>query len=126
MKRIAFALPLLLAACVTPGNTSQGFREGTARIGQTVYVGGPTVKPIKLVEDSRCPERMMCFWAGRVVVRAEVGTGRGKQEIELSLGESKQVADGQLTLRAVAPARRQGREIAPGDYRFTYDFKGGL
>lgn len=125
MKRIAFALPLLLAACATT-SAGGGYSGGPARIGQTVYVSGPTVKPLKVIEDSRCPQGAMCVWAGRVIVRAEVGTGRGKQEMELTLGQSKQVADGQLTLRAVTPARHQSRATAPGDYRFTFDFAGGL
>ena len=123
MKIFSLCTPLLLAACVT----SHGgmLREGPARIGQTVSVDGPTVRPLAVVEDSRCPMDVVCVWAGRVVVRAEVGTGRGKQEMQLTLGQPVQVADGALTLRQVGPASRQGKPIKPGDYRFTFEFAGG-
>ena len=122
---LPLCLPLLLAACATTSATGTHV-EGPARIGQTVYVSGPTVRPLAVIEDSRCPEGVMCIWAGRVILRVEVETGCGRQEMELTLGEPKPVADGQLTLRDVTPARHQSRATAPGDYRFTFDFAGGL
>jgi hypothetical protein len=120
MKLLALLSPLLLAACAAT------IPEGPARIGQAVHVGGPTVRPIAVTEDSRCPSDVVCVWAGRLVIRAEVGTGQGKQEMELTLGTPVHVADGALTLRQVTPASHSRKPIQPGDYRFTFEFKGGL
>lgn len=126
MRKITLlALPLSLAACVTPG-TARPLPEGPARIGQTVSVGGPTVRPLAVIEDSRCPADVTCVWAGRVVVRAEIGTGLGKQVKDLTLGTPVQVADGALTLRQVTPGKLHGKSIKPGDYRFIFEFAGGL
>lgn len=120
MNKIALlALPLLLAACVTT-SAAQVVPDGSARIGQTVNVGGPKVRPLKVVQDSRCPAEVTCVWAGTVVLRAEVITGRGKRVMELTLDKPVRVADGMLTLKDVRPG------IGQGPYRFYFDFKGGL
>ncbi|NML05045.1 hypothetical protein [Sphingomonas sp. G-3-2-10] len=124
MKTLAlFPLCLPLAACVTPASP---LPEGPARLGQTVYVDGPTVRPIAVIEDSRCPTDVVCVWAGRVVIRAEVGTGPGKREMTLTLGEPVPVADGALILAEVAPVARHTQPVKPADYRFTFKFAGGL
>lgn len=127
MKRsICLTLPLLLAACATTSASVRPLPEGPARIGDTVYVGGPTVRPLAIVEDSRCPADVVCVWAGRLIVRVEVGTGPGTREMALTLGEPVPVADGALTLTEVTPARRHTQPVKPGDYRFTFAFAGGL
>ncbi|HEX7872187.1 MAG TPA: hypothetical protein VF475_04695 [Sphingobium sp.] len=101
-------------------------REGPARIGQTAYVGGPMVRPDRLIEDSRCPIDVQCVRAGEVKIAATVTGGDWKKEVELTLGKPIQIADGRLTLLSAAPQKRSGQEIAPESYRFTFDFKGGL
>lgn len=113
------SLLLLLAACTAVT------REGPVAIGQVAAVGGPKVRPLALLEDSRCPAATTCVWAGRVVVRVAVILGAGTREMALTLGEPAQVADGALTLTAVSPARGT-RPIRPGAYRFTFRFDGGL
>ena len=124
MKRLIFlTLPILLAACATTGRASL---EGPARIGQTVRVDGPTVRPLAVIEDSRCPSDAVCVWAGRVIVRVVVRTGQGKQEMELEMGQPMRVADGMLTLREVTPGRRHDQPLKPADYRFTFEFAGAF
>lgn len=127
MKLLAtVCLPLLLAACATTDNSAAPISEGPARLGQTVYVDGPTVRPLAVIEDSRCPADVTCVWAGRVVVRAEIGTGPGKQRMDLTLGTPVPVADGMLTLGKVTPGKLHDRPIPTGDYRFVFEFAGGL
>lgn len=127
MKRlILLSTLLLLAACMQPVESAGSRPEGPARIGQTVYVGGPTVRPLAVIQDSRCPTDVVCVWAGQVIVRVEIGTGQGKRQTEMTLGKPIPVADGELVLRQVTPGKRQGKAIAPGDYRFTFEFAGGL
>ncbi|MDF7773863.1 hypothetical protein P1X14_01280 [Sphingomonas sp. AOB5] len=120
-------LPLsFLTACAATVAATPALPEGPARIGETVRVDGPTVRPLAIVEDSRCPVDVACIWAGRLVIRAEIGTGRGKQEMVLTLGEPVPVADGMLTLRDATPVTRHGQPLKPGDYRFTFAFAGGF
>jgi hypothetical protein len=120
--------PILFLAILTAGCATVQARpvEGPVRLGQAAYVGGPAVKPLKVIEDSRCPINARCIWAGRVVVRAKVSGGDWSRTMDLTLGEPAQVADGALTLMSVTPDREAGKPFDTGAYRFTFDFKGGL
>ncbi len=100
--------------------------EGPARLGETVYVSGPSVRPVRVIEDSRCPENARCIWAGRVRVHATVSGGRWSKGMDLTLGQPVQVADGALTLVSVSPEKSTTGPIKARDYRFTFDFQGGL
>lgn len=118
------ATMLLLAGCATTGTATPV--EGPVALGQTAYVGGPTVRPVALVEDSRCPTDVACVWAGRLVVRVVVTTGRGTRTLDLTQGMPVPVADGTLELLSAMPDRRTQAPIDPGDYRFTFAFQGGF
>ena len=121
MNKLALlSLPVLLAACVTPGTAAQTVPEGPARIGETVRVGGPMIRPIAVIDDSRCPTAVTCVWEGTLKLRVEVTTGRGKRVMELTLGEPVKVGDGMLTLTQVTP------NIGEGPYRFTFKFADGI
>lgn len=123
---LAIAASLALSGCAaTATRPPVQPPEGPARLGQTVYVDGPRVTPLKLIEDSRCPMNARCIWAGRVVLRAKVQGGAWQREIDLTLGEPVQVADGGLTLVSVTPERRTDKPVTSGDYRFAFTFQGG-
>jgi len=76
-----------------PGVVSTGF-GGVADLG-----GGLTVRPIAIVEDSRCPHNTACLWAGRMRIRAAV-SGRNA---ELTLGEAVQTPNGTVVFAVVSP-----------------------
>lgn len=113
-----------LSGCAATAANPPG--EGPARLGQTVYVDGPRVTPLRVIEDSRCPMNARCVWAGRVVLHAKVQGGAWQRDVDLTLGEPVPVADGGLTLTSVTPERRTDKPIAPRDYRFAFTFQGGL
>lgn len=119
---IVIALPLL-AACATTGTARTP--EGPARLGQAVYVDGITVRPVRVLEDSRCPANALCVWPGRVILRATVTGGKWKKTLDLETNNPVQVADGALTLVQVSPAKYNA-PLKPGDYRFTFRFDGGI
>jgi hypothetical protein len=122
-----FALAAIASAALTgcAATTAGPTAEGPARLGQTVYVDGPRVTPVRAIEDSRCPMNARCVWAGRVVLRVRVRGDAWSREIDLTLGEPVPVADGALTLTSVSPERRTDKPITPRDYRFTFTFQGG-
>ena len=123
MQRAALSLALALAACATVPPASAG---PTSAFGQAAYVNGLNVRPIKIIEDSRCPINAVCVWAGRVVVRSDVHGGSWHKILDLELGKPQQIADGALTLVSVQPSKLAGAETDPRAYRFTFDFQGGL
>lgn len=129
MKHFLPALPLLIAtlaltACVHSPARTPG--EGPARLGETVFVNGPSVRPLRVIEDSRCPENVRCVWAGRVVLRTSISGGQWSRQIDLTLGQPVQIADGTLTLVSALPEKSTTAPTKARDYRFVFDFQGGL
>ena len=124
MKPLAIMAAFALAACATVPPAEAG---PTAGLGQVANIGGLRIRPLQMVEDSRCPVDVQCIWAGRVRVQALIELRGGSEELNMTmtLGEPLRVADGALTLTAVAPSKKAGAEIDPRAYRFTFDFRGG-
>lgn len=118
----------LLAGCATTGQANPGPDRSLTwlRLGQTASVGGPRVTPLSLIEDSRCPAKVACVWAGQVRVTVRVTTGAGTRNIELATRRPVAVADGTLELVDVRPAKRADAAIPKADYRFGLRFSGGL
>lgn len=123
MRAILFAA-FALAACASPagggGSTpaplpqhiqmdldqrAEALRaEGVvaAGIGQTADLGGGLrVRPLEVLEDSRCPQNARCVWAGRLRLRVNI---EGVGERELTLDEAAtQTPHGAFALVAVSP-----------------------
>ena len=118
MKAALALVTVALAGCVTTPTADAG---PSARIGEIAYTNGLRVKPVAVIEDSRCPALVRCVWAGRLVVRAEVIGGSWRQSRDLELGKPQQIADGALTLVRAEPQKATPGEIARGVYRFTRD-----
>jgi hypothetical protein len=112
-----------LAACTTVPSAHAG---PTAGLGQVAYTNGLRVRPLEVLEDSRCPALVRCVWEGRLVLRAEVIGGSWHQTRDLELGKPQQIADGTLTLIAAEPRKAAPGQIDPRAYRFTFDFQGGI
>lgn len=124
----ALAAPLLLAACATTAETSPPPEDGIARagLGQRVYVDGPVVTPLAVIEDSRCPMNARCVWAGRTRLSVKIGLGSRSETREIASDAPIHVADGELSLVEVQPDLMAGRQVEPADYRFGFRFAGGL
>jgi hypothetical protein len=123
MNRLLPLAALLLAGCAT---TPAPSADGVARAGlnQRVYVDGPYVTPLQIVEDSRCPVGVQCVSAGRTRVAVRIDLGSRSEIAVLCSDTPLQVADGQLSLVEVTPAAAPGTR--PGAYRFGMRFAGGL
>ncbi|MGQ0533083.1 MAG: hypothetical protein ACT4OF_10405, partial [Caulobacteraceae bacterium] len=143
MRTFLFAV-LALAACAQPGGGAGGpapqpqselarqihadnerlDRElrapGTvaAGIGETAdLAAGLTVRPLEVIEDSRCAANVQCVWAGRLRLRANVSGA----ERELTLGEALATPNGAVLLAVAKPgawADWPEAEVARPPYRF--------
>lgn len=126
MRTLAALLPIsILAGCISlPIAQSQD--PTNARIGQAVYVDGPVIKPVAVIEDSRCPAEVQCVWPGRVRIKALWMRADGPRELLLASDQPMAVADGIMTLSEVRPIRPKNGKIDAGKYRFSLSFAGGL
>lgn len=114
--RAAPLLALALAGCAAGVGTS-----GPVALDQTQRAGPLLVTPVKVVEDSRCPDDARCFAPGRVVVRAVVEDGWGQVERRFTLGEPADVGSGRLlVLDGVTPGRSRELTAFTGPYRFHF------
>ncbi|HEV7661050.1 MAG TPA: hypothetical protein VGO55_14525 [Allosphingosinicella sp.] len=131
MRLEAMAMLALLAGCAAPAATAGAPVEQVAadeaagtvevRLGGTARLGDVSVRPIAVIEDSRCPADVACVWAGRLRLRAAI-TRLG--ETELILGQPLALpGGGSLTLVAALPAPRHrpppGAETGPAT-RFAF------
>jgi hypothetical protein len=123
MKAAIALTALALAGCVTVAPVNAGPAAG---LGQVAYTNGLRVRPVQVIEDSRCPVLVRCVWAGRLVLRAEVIGGSWREMRDLELGKPQHIADGNLTLVSLTPQKAAPGEVDPRAYRFTFDFQGGL
>lgn len=127
MKTRLSALPLAtlaLAACTTVPEPTDGIAR--ANLGERVYVDGPAVTPLVVLEDSRCAAGTQCVWAGQVRLKVRVHLGSRDELHELTLGKPVHVADGNLQLVEVTPDRVAGKAVKSGSYRFGFRFMGGI
>jgi len=90
---------------------------------QPVQVGNVVVTPLAVVEDSRCPINARCIWAGRLVVRSRIDGAGWRDTADLTLGEpyGTHTSVIALTEGEPPPEAGEGRDIAPEDYRFTFE-----
>lgn len=121
MKRL-LVLAAALAGCATVPSAVSGPSAG---LGQTATVQGLRVRPVRVLEDSRCPINARCIWAGRIILRTEVAGAGQKATYDLVLGEPIDHAGGRLALVAAEPGRMAGEETDPARYRFTFEYTPG-
>ena len=128
------ALPLFLAlaACATVPAPAPP-PSPVAAIGEPATVGGLVIRPLALLEDSRCPASVQCVWAGRVRIRAAIAPERLAlpagpnapatmvgREIDLILGVPVVEFGRTVELTGAAPAVAVPGRIEPAAYRFTF------
>lgn len=100
------------------------------KLGQSIQYGGLRFQFLEVIEDSRCPEDVTCFWQGRVTVAIAVweetagepeGTHLG--DFNLTLGASPdpehEVAGHRIRLEEVLPVPRTDRKLDPSGYSIT-------
>lgn len=119
MKPTSLLALLALTACtsIVPAPT------GPAEFGQVTAVESLQVRPLALLEDSRCPASVQCVWAGQVRIRAEILSRSGREVRELTLGKPIAVGGGRLTLVDAEPPRLAPGTTDPRQYRFTFRFE---
>ena len=120
MKPLVILL-LALASCATVPSPAAG---PTAGLGETASVGGLQVRPLRIVEDSRCPVNVVCVWTGRLRIEAQVEAVGGSEthRTVLTLREPAAIGGGMLTMVEAQPVKLDS-PVEPRAYRFTFSFE---
>ena len=121
MSRATAPALLFLASCIpaTAPEAGEPMRPlmVMARLGGAANVAGVSVRPIAVVEDSRCPRDVTCVWAGRLRLRVAISGVAG--EPVLTLGEPYALRRGTLTLISALPEPRRDPPSGPAS-RFGF------
>jgi hypothetical protein len=110
------ALPLAGCATLFGENASP---VHTLKLGQTGDFGPVDLTPIGVEEDSRCPAKVQCVWAGQVRVKVLVEPAGADHTVLATLGKPLGVDGGTLLLEQVTPQRASTAQIPPSHYAFT-------
>jgi len=121
MKAAIALATITLSACATLPLANAG---PTASLNQVATVGDLRIRPLEVIEDSRCPTRVQCVWAGRLVVRARMNGPGWTQVRDFELGVFQAVDHNRVTLINAEPAKSTPGSIDPNAYRFTFDVEG--
>lgn len=117
MKPLIALAAFALAACATVPPAEAG---PTAGLNQVASVGGLRIRPIEVIEDSRCPANVQCVWAGRLSVRARMNGPGWTQIRDFQLGDPQAVDHYLVTLINADPPKTAPAPIDPRSYRFTF------
>jgi len=117
MKAAIALIALALTSCATAPPATMG---PTAGLGQVAAVGVVRIRPIKVVEDSRCPALVRCVWEGRLTVRARMSGPGWTQIRDFQLGVPQAVDQYRITLIQAEPQKAAPAPIDRRAYRFTF------
>lgn len=122
MKALIAIAALGLTSCAT--TVPPAAAGPTAGLGQVAAIEGIRIRPVAVIEDSRCPALVRCVSAGRLVVRARMN-GQGWTQIrDFELGAPQAVDRYRVALIAAEPQKAAPGEIDPRAYRFTFAVSG--
>ena len=107
-------------ATTSGGSQSRSSVTVSAAFGQPVRINQMVLRPVAIVQDSRCPANVNCVWAGQLIV--EFATA-GRDRLRLEMGKPLAMAGGRLTLLGASPEPIAGKPISPGSYRFQLRFQ---
>jgi hypothetical protein len=102
------------------GANSRSSVTVTAAFGRPIRINQMVLRPVAIVQDSRCPANANCVWAGQLIVDFET---ERRGSIRLEQGKPLAIAGGRLTLVGASPQPVAGRKIPPQAYRFQLRFE---
>ena len=122
------AVGLLAAGCPVASADPGLDRDFTLGGGQEASVDGLRVRFADVLEDSRCPARVACFWSGQARLTVVAQTDDAPPTtVEFNTNpapgrgvSSGQVGDYPVTMRSLAPYPQTPEDATPlADYRLT-------
>jgi hypothetical protein len=91
-----------------------------AHLGQKATLGGESITPLEVLEDSRCPQDVQCIQAGTVRIKVLIESGLGTSEQTLSLNQTMTTESSAISFTSVAPDKKSTESISSSSYVFTF------
>lgn len=109
------------SAASSSDSSAASYGSVTLALGQAAaFADGTSIRPMHVLEDSRCPADVECIQAGTVKLSLTV-VSSGKTVTEtLSIGQSVRVGSDTITFDSAAPQKAKAGYPASGSYRFTF------
>ena len=124
--KVALLLASLAFGAIPASASEPDSVSGEVALGEKLWLGSIQVRPLRVIEDRRCPTDATCPAPHRIIVRTEVRGPSTNKVRDFEIGHIRQVEQGSsLILAAVTPAPAAGTKIEPAAYRFTFDFVAG-
>ena len=89
-------------------------------LGETAEYGSTNVTPLRITEDSRCPQDVQCIWAGTLLAEVVIESEVGEEVRQLSIGDRISTDLGLVVLYDVSPLPTEGALIPTKDYRLQF------
>jgi len=110
---------LLTLACQSPTAPSPG-KPFVMAVGDVVAVGGTDLSIVfRDVSDSRCPRKVMCFWAGEARVALILRTSSGSDTVDVPVPSSSQAGAWRADALEITPYPEDPTPIPRDQYRLT-------
>ncbi len=125
MKLLLALVPLVLlsgCATVSEGSRVEASPPGAlVALNRSVAVGDLIATPLRVLEDSRCPENARCVQAGQLVVETRIEGSDWRETVPLTLGEQHVTHGSVIALVSGVPERQAYRETPGAAYRFAFE-----
>ena len=110
MKQLVPVFAALALAACGPKSTPPPPPGPTAGLGQAGEVNGLRFRPLEVIEDSRCPARVQCVWAGRLVLHLTAARDEHDRAQRRQRGQEAGVAERHAeSSTSSVPDREAGR-----------------
>lgn len=118
MSAFLFSSAAAIAAAASAPVTSQ-----VAMFDEVELPAGLSLYTVGVLDDTRCPDRELCFREERLVVATVVMDGRKRTGVAMELGVPLRVYGGWLTLVSTTAMPRENGAIPLAEYGLTYLFE---
>lgn len=106
---------------VCPTDTGTNYPiEFEVALNKTKTIGGITITPIKVLEDSRCPVNVQCIQAGTVRLQTTLKSGMGEGTQIFTLNQPITTEVHTIELISVMPVAHTDTNINSRKYVFTF------
>jgi hypothetical protein len=90
-------------------------------VGQTGNAGGVQITLNEILEDSRCPAKVQCIWAGLVKAKVTIQVGTKSETVNIPTSVIPTLFEGhKISIISVTPEKQAGKTITASDYKVTF------